>query len=373
MAQTNKTPVAILLASPQTERLLRLFSLPEFVEKFLPTVVDIRTIKLSLFSRLKARGHRVLHAVETADWQERALCEHIVKEYLGKIELVVGLDSQISILDRLSRHPSGSKRCFAIQMGSHPRFYERDIVRDRPTKVTLLSWGSREYNNYSRNGLYPEHIIAVGSLMRALADRQNSAARVTQDPYDLCIVSQFRPVPDPSINVSDSAHAESQTMPALLEVFEPAIKKLNLKVVVALRAQKFLATSIKAGDEKLCFEQNLDAPFTFTASGDLYSSYSAVLQSRISVGRNSSLLFECMASSSRIIFVNPTLRTEFNPPSDWPYGYVRPSAEDIESILKMLLNMSKEQYSFSTKKIAAKYCEHEIDTLSNIAQLLSVS
>jgi hypothetical protein len=255
-------------------------------------------------------------------------------------------------------------------MGTNPRYYNPNLKDSRVSPVTLLAWGNRDKEEYTRGGLKPHRVVVVGSLMRALAFNSMKDMGGKYKPWDVCVVSQFRPKANPKSGVSESAIAEFTSMPLLLTLLSPILEKHKLRVVVALRSEKRLSSQISVTDERECFFRYLSCPFAFSDSNDLYSSYSAILNSRLTVGRNSGIMFECMSSDSRMLFVNPTTYKLFDPPTRWPFGLINPTSQQLETEIENLLLMPQERYQSARASIPEYFCLEAIDTLAAIRGVL---
>jgi len=349
---------------------LQLFALPEFSKQFSVCVIDLNAEKIPLLARVYERSRDYLGWAKNSEGNGSPICEHITRKYLTNVDVVIGLDNQLSLVDCLVRKSHRSLRGFVIQMGTNPKYYNRSqgLVRESP--VTLLSWGNREVTDYVREGLVPSNIVPIGSLMQALAIRANASNLMSLGTFDVCIVSQFRPRLVSGIDVSDSARAEAESMPALLSLISPILRRLSLSTIVALRAEKNLSAAIDAEQERECFEKYLSHSFSTTSAAHLFSSYSAVLSSKLTIGRNSGVLFESMGSSSRILFVNPTTWHLFDPPRDWPFGLSRPTESELEKSIRGLLKMSDLEYLNATEALANKYSAQGVETLQILLEVI---
>lgn len=370
MLSNSKTQVAVLLADPQSQRLARLFALPDFANDFSITFINLNDVRSKPLMRLYRRGRNYLGIDRKMGSSIEDRLRTLLDRQLRGVDVILGLDNQLSTLDSLVRLSAGNLRAVAIQMGTNPKYYQRTTEHVRHSPVTFLSWGRRELEQYAREGLVPNRIIPTGSLMRALADHYSVDRQSNRYLFDVCIVSQFRPLPLLHEVVSESAHAEGQSMPALLRVLSPILRRRELKTVVALRAEKFLSSAIKSDEERDCFQKYLECPFSFTNQADLFSSYAAVDSSRITIGRNSGLLFESVGSNSRILFVNPTEWSLFDPPATWPFGKTMPTAEQLERDIERLLEMPRNEYYDQTQRVVDSFCTTKIDTLSLIKEVL---
>lgn len=361
-----KLQVAVVIDDHQSRRLLHLFSLPEFADKIHLSVLDLQSIRYSLRARIDWLRNKLMRGRSHQETDSMILIRYLMTTYLKNVSVVVALDNQLHLLDDLMRMSDGALRAIAIQMGTNPKYYQRSQTQVIESPVTLLSFGFREVTFYSRGGLAPCSVLPVGSLMRALAARRVVPTEQPMSRYDLCIVSQFRPSPSPKRNPSVSAFKEAESMPTLLGALSPAIERLNLKTIVALRSEKSLSADITAPEEKRCFDDYLTCPFDSTSDKDKFSSYSAIDSSRIVIGRNSALLFEYMASTTRVLFANTTDFEPFNPPNDWIFGLILPSAEEVESKLQLLLGLSSSDYLNQTAETANRYCISSNETIETI-------
>lgn len=356
--------------------------------KFLNDVFDEMELRISTritcFDLKKARGSLLFKAVR---WYFRFVhrigpnlsvirAEHVLLLLFARgrrLHNLVALDNKLELVSAVAKTLKHcGTNCFVIQMGTNPRYYNitsRDNVEVVP--VTMLCWGSRESNSYVRSGLKPETFLEVGSLKVPIAQRRNGHCAEKQ--WDLCIVSQFRPIPSTVMKTSRSSHFEAQTMPSLIQLLRPVIIRNQLRAVVAVKAGRRLYEMPLEEQEVNFYRSTLGDIADIRLSRNPYASYGFAQGSTLVIGRNSGLLTEMLDSNSRVLFVNPTDFDLFDAPAELPFRLSKPSESELEALILQLLNMTFSEYLRNLGDARQKFCINTKQSLQLLADVLTQS
>jgi surface carbohydrate biosynthesis protein len=235
----------------------------------------------------------------------------------------------------------------------------------------MLCWGSREISEYVRSGLVPEEFFTVGSLKLSLAKRRNTNGQAKK--WDICIVSQYRPMPADPNRVSELNRFEAQSMLELIRLLRPIIVRNHLRVIVAVKAGRRIYESSLEQQEIAFYQSVMGDIAEIGLSRNPYASYALAESSKLVIGRNSALLTEMLGSQSRVLFVNPTEQAMFNASDDMPYKLITPSATELEATVLGMLNESSDEYARKVEFVIRKYCVRMDDTFAEVGRALGLS
>lgn len=361
----------VILDDAQSRLLTEVFSEAEISESTQLVLIDLKKFRISPLTRAMrwyfqfVRGVTVPRSIACAEYQ-------IVRLYarLGRLHVLVALDNKLELLSALAASLKKSEtRCYVIQMGTNPRYYRSNRpINVKSVPVGMFCWGSRECESYSRSGLVPDRFFVVGSLKESTARRRNRG--FAGKTWDLCIVSQFRPHPRVTTQVSASSRFEAESMPNLIQLLRPIIIRNQLRTVVALKAGRGVIEDSIEAEEIDYFHSTLGDIAEIGLSEDPFASYALAEASKLVVGRNSALLTEMLGSRSRVLFVNPTDYGLFDAPEDLPYQLSRPSESELEEQVLKLLDMSWIEYAKQVEPVSSKFCQRSDNSLETFANIL---
>lgn len=363
--------LVVILDDPQSRFLVDLVSALDFRDSVDVHFVDLQKLRLQLRTRV-VRFLLSLLRKSHGDPQELAYASVLLRRCrCEKWDIVLGLDNQLGLISKVSESSLSRKpNCFVIQLGTNPKYYDATSrAKAKQVAVTMFCWGSREPVGYVRRGLVPRHFVVVGSLKCAISRRRTPSVN-SRTAWDLCIVSQFRSLPIAS-KYSESSLFEAASMPRLIQLLRPAIDVYGLKVVVALKAGRGLYEDLLERQEINFFQSTIGDVADVIVSQDGYASYEIANNSKLVVGRNSSLLYEVLDTSSKVLFINPTQFNRFDAPSDLPFRLSMPGEAMVTAAVSELLQMDKSEYDAKIQGLSSKYCIHNEQALDIVKDHIS--
>lgn len=373
MTQSSKTRIGIILDDPQSTFLNDLFKESELGGRTQVIRLSLRRIRRSFFFKVLRSYFQHVRLNTSALSVTHA--EHVALLFIARIQRLhhlVALDNKLELLSAvavtLRRYGT---RCFAIQMGTNPKYYSTTSKNDvRVAPITMFCWGSREPDSYIRSGLRPEQFVETGSLKRYVARHRNGNS--TEKRWDLCLVSQFRPFPSTAQQVSPSSRFEAESMPNLIKLLRPIIIRNKLRTVVAVKAGRRLYDASIENQEVDFYRSALGDIVEIGLSANPYASYGLAEASKLVIGRNSGLLTEMLDSKSRVLFVNPTDFSLFDAPVDWPFRLSKPSELELEALILALLGTTWIDYSQKVGLVARRHCAQAEHGLKIFADSLAI-
>lgn len=374
MFSSKQARIGIIRGDLQSSFLTDVFDEPELSGFTTVFIIDLNELRRSAQFKLVKAFYRYLFRCSPSESFNRAEQFSVfATARIRRFSHLVALDNRLELLASIAEalRPSGT-RCFVIQLGTNPKYYSGDTrPTSRTVPVKMLCWGSREVSEYVRSGLVPEEFSIVGSIKLSIAKRRNTNRPVKK--WDICIVSQFRPMPPDPNRISELNRSEAESMPELIRLLRPVIIRNHLQVIVAVKAGRRVYKSSLEQQEIAFYQSALGDIAEIDLSRNPYASYALAESSKLVIGRNSALLTEMLSSQSRVLFVNPTEQTMFNAPEGMPHTLETPSATELESKVLDMLNQSSDEYARTVEFAIPKYCVRFDDTFLEVGRALGLS
>jgi len=347
---------------------MEVFSQPEFESGFQIVFIDLMRIRSGLMFRLLRILNRIKR-VEARQLQIDTEALAILRVCRSaSIQKLVAVDNKLELLAAVkSRSTATDIDCHVIQMSTNQ--IHRDAARRRAARkvaVTMYSWGATEQDVYVRNGLTPAKFVTIGSAKHELAKRSYSDLGKMKR-WDICLVSMFASQTRQHHEPSESVIHERETMPKLVSLLVPIVRKHNLKLVVAVRAGQQVLVHSREDEELEFYRMSLGDVADLSNFDQPYASYVAASASRLVVGRSSAMLTEYLDSNSRVLFVNPTSYENFNAPDDMPFQLSLPDSLQLESMILELLSTTDSEYENLVRAARRKYCASSEDCFRRVA------
>lgn len=231
-------------------------------------------------------------------------------------------------------------RFWAIQNGFR---CELDVTRWLPDypkheKIFLqrfYCFGEFEKDLYARNFHTVKEFRAVGSFFLGQFLEKIRSERI-EEIYDICLISNF--VHESNDNDVRSMARANIKLSIYLSKY---LKENKLKAIVALRGNDPL--------EKDFYIKYFGDSVQFTdRRQNKFSTYYAILQSRLSLTFFSTVGFEALAMKQKIVFLNYSRVPQFNPSMLGPWFSSEEKYEIFRKVVTENLNMSKIEFNEMT-------------------------
>jgi surface carbohydrate biosynthesis protein len=209
-----------------------------------------------------------------------------------------------------------------------------------PSRVKYFVFGDHEKKIFNQHNLNNETLIPLGSLIGGfyLNNRYNKDIN-----YDICFISQVdnivygsSPVSVPGYNTNTLFETQAE----LLRYISELQKTKGVSICVVARMQE---GQMITNHEKVFIEKHLDCEYTYIANDGMFSSYEAMLTSRIVINTYSTIALDAMARGIKVLYYDPMKAFgEKTEPMMW--SVKKNKFAEFEKIYQNLLSVSFDEY-----------------------------
>lgn len=242
-------------------------------------------------------------------------------------------------------------RFIAVQNGT--KFYKNHYLHKNLADITipeLICYGEHDRVSLSNSPAQIDHFYPLGSAYE-LMSREKSAVyekfkNGTRDiKYGICLISED------FTGIADSFPGIVEASDKISAYCERYCKENNLKMVIALKNK---LNSIKRESEIKNFSRsiNIDDPAIIVSQNkDWWSSYDLAIESQISVGMASSMLFENASRGLKVLICN-FFGDEWSMDSGHPLELKSrsPNYQEFKYAVDMIISQSHKDYFDERKK-----------------------
>lgn len=293
--------------------------------------------------------------------------ENILTAYLASLLEVINpkvvltnIDNSFKFFD-VARILNAKMKFVAIQSSGrveikiHKDRYKKNLTKfDYAKKFYIpnfLCFGQFEIDDYKRHGIEVKNFFKVGSLRLANFFHyiKKNKTKINKFSYDICLLSE-------AVALQDVIFGQKNIANSVITVVKFTIKfcmKHNMKLVFATkRDKKYVPEASK--NELIFFKEYLtNSEFDYLIKnstekkGDStpgYSSYMAMIQSKVTVGYWSSLLRENLAIGGKILCCNSVSTNIWDFPIQGICSIRNCTFEEFEKRLLQIYSMSEKDY-----------------------------
>lgn len=232
----------------------------------------------------------------------------------------------------------------AIQNGGRYMWCATEALPDPELKYCIdeyYCFGPYVQNLFEKHGHYKiNKYITCGSLIGGyfFSSKHLPSDQIIAD-FDVCLISQWGSYMTSMEGVPDGWKNLRDAKIIMTEFVARYAKEHKIQVCVALRDEDH-------SGERAFYESHFGGRCIFQESRrSSFSSYKAVVSSRLSVALNSTLASEAFGAGLKILFVNPIGEEWLQPTNNaGPWYLSRPSYEAFSARMTYLLELSKEDY-----------------------------
>lgn len=217
------------------------------------------------------------------------------------------------------------------------------------SKAEYFVLNERQRGDFIRAGHAPERIHVVGSINCSYFFSKHPQSEFKIE-YDICLVSQIMDIffgPRIDDHFHRRPHVEIHEL--LVRHLSRFAKERDLKVAVALRPQESISNGVSP--ERDFFSRLLECNYEFIDNSvKHFSTYKTILKSRVTLTHFSSIAFEMMSKSTRVMFFQPKHFPYFPLPEEIIWKVTVPDYEVFESTLEKLMSLSESEYWESSQR-----------------------
>lgn len=342
--------VLLLAKNARSDRLTSVLSSIDF------QYIDLQRINYSIRRRIGNKVRSSFRGHSRSSSSERMAAKALISE-VGKSDAgIVSLDNSISLMRALVDEGFDGP-ILLVQHGTNNFSYGQEAPVVLPNSL-LLSWGDREVSSYGLNGYRTEFVVPIGSILNYeyLKSQQSQVSLVASD--QICIVSEFRDDQDEQLDDYMTQRVRSWSI--ILNQLRICAETLQMSLHVALRPSIFGARS--AAKQRQYFTDSLGHSVSFSEHDSMYSSYSTIDRSEITVGLQSALLAESIGRNRKVVYLNPLNDSRMRSPLTGLCTAAGLSLEELVVHMKKVRLASIDQFQDSIRPSLDYLIRRNLDT-----------